>query len=1480
MKRLLYILGVFVTALVLIAGVFIAALSSDRVETAAVQLVTAELSRTLGTTATVGAVEYRFPARMTIRDIYLEDRQGDTLAFVGEAYAHFSPLALRHGEIRFSHVRLRDVLADVHRVEKQRDDGEWTTEWNYQFIVDAFGSDEKKDEDPLRSLIAVRDVQLDNIRLRYENYEALVAHAEMDLHQLSAGKLDAEISELAATLTRGERGTANGGWITTGGERLQVEDLEARVILTDSLISVPAMKARMPRSKLDISEIELRLPVETAVLSSPFHINAQLVPADLALFVPKLGGMRKPVSLDGTVSGSVDSIAFGDMAMRYNGRTVLQGDISAIGLPDLSNPFLRANLTDVQTNASQLQDFLSQLYGRPVLLPQEVHRLGEIRYRGLAQGRLHDLTLHGAFRTALGTISTDGTFRSDSLFNHMAYDASVVGRNFRLGKMLDVPELEMVTLDLSSKGTIDEGALHGDVKAYVREFTYNNYTYADLHIDGQLEPRRYQGQFAIEDPHLNMAFDGVVNLREKDPEVNFNLRCRHFDTSPLSDKRLSASFALAVDLNGRKVDEISGYMVLDSLFLAIPGDSVLMQQMTLLVSADAANNKSITLRSDYLTAQLDGVFRYADIVPAFVATANHYLPSAVAAPQQEWQPVSFSLRADGSELSHVQRLFKAPLILSDHPSLRAEAYLAPQNPDHSPLSLDFSAPGVEFGDRLIRNISVAVSTPSDQLALDVSAEADSMRTAVAFQAFRDTLMTHITFSSSVEKPAETDEPQTLRQKQQAMLAEQRAGAYGGNLRFMTHFARYNQAPLIDLYCLPGTVTLRDSVYTLGESRLTYCASDTTLAIDHFLFEGAGQHLYAHGVGSRKASDVLTVDLQKIDASYVVPFLLPQKTIMFNGLLTGSADITSLFLRPRVDTRIHIDAMGLNNCLFGDAEVDLHISDSLAFHADVFKPHLPGRKRVNLDGKALFDGSGKWVLDMTTDSVPLAFVNHWTNTVLKDLDGYGSGKVVVGGEKGLVYVLIREQAHDAHLTLPWTGARYTIKSDSILMDTTAIIFPDVHLTDAEGHPVRVRGNIRHDQFHDFVLGLHVDCTDALVFNSDEQGEMLRGKVYASGHVDVTGHESNIIVSADARTSKNSFFRLSLDNASSAYESSFVHFKSAGSDPVAVEEEDTVRHTIETARPERCIVKLNLDINPLLLFQLVLGERNGDIIQARGTGALQLTYDTHTGDVSLLGTYDIDQGTLSYTIGNVIRKEFTVGERSKIIFSGDPSNPQLDVTAKYRVTANLRDLFGEDAAQLATSRSNIPVLTCLHMTGTLNNPVLSFSLEFPLSDQNIQQQVRQIINTDEMLMRQVIYLLVFGRFFTPDYMNTQYATTLNSTYSLLSSTVTGQINAWLSKLTNMLTLGVAIRTDGEGASASQEYEAQFQLQPVDRLVINGNVGYRYNDISNQPFFGDLDVEVLLTEDGQLRLKGYTHTVDKYSLRQASTIQGVGLVWKIDF
>lgn len=203
-----------------------------------------------------------------------------------------------------------------------------------------------------------------------------------------------------------------------------------------------------------------------------------------------------------------------------------------------------------------------------------------------------------------------------------------------------------------------------------------------------------------------------------------------------------------------------------------------------------------------------------------------------------------------------------------------------------------------------------------------------------------------------------------------------------------------------------------------------------------------------------------------------------------------------------------------------------------------------------------------------------------------------------------------------------------------------------------------------------------------------------------------------------------------------------------------------------------------------------------------------------------------------------------------------------------------------SQVATNRTSIPVNCVLHMTDQLFNPTLKFAVELPQSDESVQSQINSIINTEEMLMRQVIYLLVFNRFYTPDYLQSSQTVGLNETYSLLSSTITGQINTWLSKLTHVFTMGFNFRTDGEGETASQEYEANFQLRPVNQLIINGNFGYRYNDISNRPFFGDLDIEYLLIASGKLRAKAFTHTVDKYSLKQANTVQGIGLVFKHDF
>ena len=75
MRRVLYIVAVLLVSLLLVGGMLVAVLMSPRVETAAVRLVTAELSRNLGTKIQVGSVEYQFPARLTLSDVLVEDQQ-------------------------------------------------------------------------------------------------------------------------------------------------------------------------------------------------------------------------------------------------------------------------------------------------------------------------------------------------------------------------------------------------------------------------------------------------------------------------------------------------------------------------------------------------------------------------------------------------------------------------------------------------------------------------------------------------------------------------------------------------------------------------------------------------------------------------------------------------------------------------------------------------------------------------------------------------------------------------------------------------------------------------------------------------------------------------------------------------------------------------------------------------------------------------------------------------------------------------------------------------------------------------------------------------------------------------------------------------------------------------------------------------------------------------------------------------------------
>ena len=109
-----------------------------------------------------------------------------------------------------------------------------------------------------------------------------------------------------------------------------------------------------------------------------------------------------------------------------------------------------------------------------------------------------------------------------------------------------------------------------------------------------------------------------------------------------------------------------------------------------------------------------------------------------------------------------------------------------------------------------------------------------------------------------------------------------------------------------------------------------------------------------------------------------------------------------------------------------------------------------------------------------------------------------------------------------------------------------------------------------------------------------------------------------------------------------------------------------------------------------------------------------------------------------------REFRLKSGSSISFHGDPMAASLDIAATYSVNANLTDLDESFANDKDLNRTQVPVNALLKLTGAKSQPDISFDLEFPTLTQDVYRKVLSIINTDDMMTQQMIYLLALNRF----------------------------------------------------------------------------------------------------------------------------------------
>ncbi len=1218
---------------------------------------------------------------------------------------------------------------------------------------------------------------------------------------------------------------------------------------------------------VDNVNIDLALPIFSAD-SMDLQIHQMSLRAQLG----QLGAC-----LEANIHGGLDSIFVDKILLSYNNIQLFNGDITVYHPTQIEQLYTQVNCQDLYCNYALLQDIIAQLTHQPVKFPKIVANLGHIHYRGNIKGRLENMNLIGSFSSQLGIINVNGGVQIDTTFQDINFHGYIAGNDFQLGKLINDSDFGELSFHANMDGELDSFQLTKCIgTANIQKLQYKGYTYDSIYFDGEMQTEEVSGLLRINDENINLTLNGLVDWSQEDTRLNIVARIDDFSpaathlTYQYPDLSINATTYVSLFTSGstrQMLDNLTGYVIVDTLELRNADKYASIKKMEMRIDTEENNKQyyhQINIQSDFLTASLSGAYSYSSLTQSIQQMLHQYLPSLI--PQTRKRHKSSNELSFYAYFRNLQPLCEVFDIGMDLPSVPTfKGYMHEKN---NQLNLQAYIPNINTSGAQMENLTLAIDNMNDQLSISAhvfnrlpkenptAAKIGDVKADIQLLAAHDKINATIQLEN-------TDSVQNE-----------------GTIRLSSHIMQYANKPLISTHIQPTTIILNDSTWTIDEANIVYNASEQRLDIHDLSLNTNYQMIAANGSASKYATDSINVELRNIDVQYLLSYTLASEALSVQGPLTGRATLYSLFSMPIVEAQAYIPNAGLNNTYLGDLNASAywdHPTNSIIIEGQAIDStdHLV----ADVNGKVIPDKKW-WGLDIKCDSIDIGLIDFWTHDFFANPQGRAYGDLQIFGQDHLTWVTTKLYGKNVQLMVPQIGATFQF-SDSIFMDSTSIRIPRLDIFDTEGNKGTFEGIISHSNFQDFQYNLSANVNNMLVLNLPEDPQSLfYGKVYGTGNLSITGDEYNCKIAVDARTENYSKFYLSVNTASTANTSSFIHFTAPDTTNQLLRllNSPTMREASTITPSARLLLSLQIEVTPTTEIQINMGGDDG--IRGRGEGNIQISYDDSSEEIQMLGSYTLQSGLFAFTLGNIVHRNFEIAEGSRVIWSGDPLSPTVDIVGKYRTTASLRDLFGNEFSQVATNRSSVPVNCVLYMKDLLFNPILNFDVELPLSDESVQSQVHSVINTEEMKMRQIIYLLVFNRFYTPDYLQGSHAVGLNETYSLLSSTVTGQINAWLSKLTDIFTMGFNFRTDGEGETASQEYEANFQLRPINQLIINGNFGYRYNDLSNRPFFGDLDIEYLLTPNGKLRAKAYTHTVDKYSLKQANTVQGIGLVFKHDF
>ena len=1457
-RRLKYIVRILVWSFIGIHIGLIVLLNIPSVQGKLATLVSTELGRLLHTEVAVGRIELGLLNRIHITDVRLDDQQGEEMLNVNRLSARFEWRPLLEGKIVINSVQL--IGFDIRL---QKDTPESVP--NFQFVLDALASKDTLKQAPKIDL-RINSVLINRGQLTYDVLSEPQTTEKFNASHIGIQNLSASISLKALRNDSLNAIVRRLSFEEQSGFRL--EKLGMKLIADNNHLNVNGFNINLPSSSLNLDSVEVRydslqnLPKMTDDVVFKGQLNGRFVLSDVASILPVLKEMNEPLNLSAEFKGEGKNVEIPSLSLSDRRYLTIKGKASVQNWAAKQNMYLQANLTNLSVTKSGIGYFMNNLTGS---VPPILQRLEFVQFRGTADGYLRNLLVNGSLQTRAGSLRADMLINTDKNLNR-TYTGELVSDNLHLGTLLGDNKFGQTNFNIELEGFNYQNKYpESNIKGVISSLEYSGYRYENITMDGLYKDGGFNGHLALDDENGAIQIDGSFNTSRRVSDFNLQASVKNLRPNELnlSDKYVDSDISLLLTANftGSSINDMNGSIRLDSLVMNAPEDQGYALDNLTILAGQVGSEKEVRIQSPFLTATVRGDYSYQTIPASVVQIAQRYIPSLVTLKKKYRQSLNnnfkFDIQLHDAELFN--KMFFVPVEMHFPASLKG--YVSDLN---GLLRIEGSFPGLTYNGTRYESATLLFENPGDHIKCQIRGgmlmnSGAMLNLSLDTEAQEDRLRTVLNWGNNTDV------------------------TYGGQVSAVTHFYKTEgPKPILqaDVEILPTTVVLNDTVWNIRSSHVA--VDSGRVYVDNFLFERPGQHLRIDGKITQEPTDSCIIDLKNIDVQYVLD-IVQFDDIEFGGLATGKVHLKNILDVPDMRTHLKVHNFAVNKGLMGEADI-----------RGAWDNELPGiRLEAQMEEKNLssthvtgFVSPQLKALDLhiNADSTNLDLLVPYFDGIFSELDARATGFVRLhGGFKTLDFDGGVKVNLDAKVDALNTYIQ--LHNDSVHLRPGEFALHNARIFDREGNSGRITGALRHTHLKNLNYQFDIQSNNLLLYHTTDPGDMLfYGKVYGTGTLSLDGGNNAMNVDANLTTGPKTTFTYVTGLTTEATSNQFITF--VDKTPKRVQDDiktefyhfsDASQKEEDDGPPMDLRIQMNIDATPDANMKVVMDPVAGDNITARGNGNFQVSY-YNKGDFRMFGNYTIDSGMYKLSMQEIIRKDFSLQSGSTVTFTGDPYQANLDVQAVYTVNSvSLSDL----STDASLNQSTVKVNCLMNLTGSLASPTIKFDLELPTISEEDRELVRSATSTEEQMNTQIIYLLGIGKFYAYDY-NENTNQSSSATSSLAFSTLSGQLNNMLSQVmeNKNWNIGANFSTGQEGWS-DVEAEAILSGRLLNnRLLINGNFGYRENVMANTNFVGDFEAVWLLTKNGEFRLRGYNQTNDRYFTKSTLTTQGIGFIYKKDF